>query len=73
VPWNEWEQALAGLEWHNIGPRPDYYPSDTHTLLFWNKPLRKWVGEHGTPIEGRLTAEQLHSLAAKIRSEDTVL
>ena len=28
VPWKDWETALAGIEWTNIGTRPSHYPAD---------------------------------------------
>jgi len=63
VPWQEWEQALEGLIYHNVGVRPAYYPSDPLTLIDWGQPLRKWVREQNSPITCRLTAEKLLQIA----------
>jgi hypothetical protein len=73
VPWSEWEQALAGLDWINIGPRPSHYPSDPLTLINWTKPLRRWVEKHKKPIQGRLNADQVKSLVEKIKPSSTML
>ena len=73
VPWNDWEETLQGLDWHNIGPRPSHYPADTRALLNWNKPLRQWVETHGRPIQGQLTAAQLQALAEKIMTHSSML
>jgi len=63
VPWQEWESALAGLEWVNIGTRPSHYPADARALVKWVEPLRKWVAENQHPITGLLTGEELAQLA----------
>jgi len=62
VPWKEWESALAGIAWTNIGTRPSHYPADARALVKWVEPLRKWVEENRQPVTGRLTAEELLSL-----------
>jgi hypothetical protein len=63
VPWLEWEAALRGLNWLNIGSRPSRYPSDVRALLRWAAPLRRWVGAHEHPIRARLKPETLQTLA----------
>jgi hypothetical protein len=73
VPWSAWEHTLEGMNWYNIGSRPSHYPSDIHALLNWNKPLRQWVEKHGRPIQARLTAGQLQSLALQITSDHSML
>jgi hypothetical protein len=73
VPWSGWEEAFDGLDWRNLGPRPDYYPSDTRTLLEWNKPLRRWVNKYGKPIKSHINPEQLQVLAARIRGKHSML
>ena len=61
--WRDWEQALAGLDWINIGARRSHYPADTLALLDWFKPLRRWVEQHPNPVTGRLSGEELLELA----------
>jgi hypothetical protein len=63
TPWAEWETALHGLDWRNVGTRPSHYPSDTLRLTDWAAPLRRWVADHPQPIQGRLSAEELLDLA----------
>jgi hypothetical protein len=62
VPWKDWEAALAGLHWTNIGTRSSHYPADARTLVKWVEPLRKWVANNRNPIATRLGAEELLSL-----------
>jgi hypothetical protein len=59
VPWTEWEKALSGLEWINIGTRPSHYPADARTLVKWVDPLREWVAKNRNPITKTLSAEEL--------------
>lgn len=61
--WSDWEQALGGLDWINIGARRSHYPADTLALLNWFKPLRRWVEQHPNPVTGRLSGEELLELA----------
>lgn len=62
VPWADWEAALAGIAWTNIGTRPSHYPADARALVKWFVPLRKWVEKNRNPITTRLEAEELQSL-----------
>lgn len=62
VPWHEWEAALLGMDWHNIGTRSSHYPADARTLVHWAEPLRKWVTRHFQPIQARLTPEELEKI-----------
>jgi len=62
VPWEDWEAALADIEWSNIGTRPSHYPADARALVKWVEPLRKWVKKNRNPVTGRLEAEELQSL-----------
>ena len=62
VPWQDWEAALADIEWTNIGTRPSHYPADARALVKWVEPLRKWVKKNRNPVTGRLEAEELQSL-----------
>ncbi len=62
VPWKNWDAALTGIEWTNIGTRPNHYPADARALVNWVKPLRKWVEENRQPVSGRLEVEELLSL-----------
>jgi len=66
VPWQDWESALEGLEWVNIGTRRSHYPADARALVKWAEPLRNWVTENQHPITGLLTGEELAQLAQKI-------
>ena len=63
VPWQEWDQALRGSNWHNIGTRPSHYPADAKALVDWVKPLREWVAQHPQPIRSRLKPEELKQIA----------
>jgi hypothetical protein len=66
VQWQEWESALEGLEWINIGTRPSHYPADARALVKWVEPLRNWVAENQQPVSGFLTGEELAQLAQRI-------
>jgi hypothetical protein len=66
VPWKDWEDALAGLKWINIGTRPSHYPADARALVKWVEPLREWVGNHPQPVNGLLEAEELLCLKRNI-------
>jgi hypothetical protein len=66
VPWSEWEGALQGLDWRNLGTRPSHYPADLLTLIDWAKPLREWAGQNHRPVNVRLTAEELFRLAGSL-------
>ena len=63
TPWQEWENALEGLDWRNIGTRSTHYPADALTLTNWAEPLHAWVDQHRHPIQGHLKAEELLELA----------
>lgn len=63
VPWKEWESALQGIEWINIGARPSHYPADSRALVKWAEPLRRWVEENRNPIRTQLSADELLRLA----------
>jgi len=66
VPWQDWESALEGLEWVNIGTRRSHYPADARALVKWAEPLRNWVTENQHPITGLLTGEELAQLSKMI-------
>jgi hypothetical protein len=66
VPWQDWESALEGLEWVNIGTRRSHYPADARALVKWAEPLRNWVAENQHPITGLLTGEELAQLSKMI-------
>jgi len=59
VPWHEWEAALQGFDWHNVGTRESHYPSDTLPLIDWSKPVYDWVKEMSHPLSSRLNIDQL--------------
>jgi hypothetical protein len=63
TPWQEWENALEGLDWRNIGTRPSHYPADALALTEWAEPLRLWVSQHRQPIQAHMRAEELLELA----------
>jgi hypothetical protein len=62
VSLEDWEQALPGIQWINIGARASHYPADARALVKWVEPLRKWVKENQQPIIERLSAEELLKL-----------
>ena len=62
VSWKDWEVALAGTQWINIGARRSHYPADARALVKWVEPLRKWVNENQHPLTERLDAEELLNL-----------
>jgi len=62
VPWSEWESALSGLSWTNIGARPSHYPADARVLVSWADKLRRWCEKNAQPIRGRLSAEELREV-----------
>jgi hypothetical protein len=66
VSWVDWEIALAGIKWINIGARASHYPADARALVKWVEPLRKWVKENRQPVVGRLSAEELLKLWQEI-------
>ncbi len=68
VPFVEWEKALQGLDWRNIGARPSHYPADSKTISDWAIPLHKWVEQHKDPIQLNLPAEELSMLANRLDS-----
>jgi hypothetical protein len=67
--WEEWEDALQGFDWVNIGTRRSHYPSDTRTLVGWKEPLRKWAKENYAPIKTRMTGKMLKELEQRIKKE----
>jgi hypothetical protein len=62
VPWVDWEDALGGIEWTNIGTRPSHYPADARALVKWVEPLREWVEKNRNPITMRLGVEEFLGL-----------
>ena len=69
VPWPEWETALQGLDWRNIGARPSHYPADALALTNWVDPLRKWVAQHKNPIRARLDPPALLEIAETLKRD----
>jgi hypothetical protein len=59
VPWKDWEKALEGLKWNNIGTRPNHYPADARALVKWAEPLRQWVALNRHPIKSVLETDEL--------------
>lgn len=68
VPWEDWEAALAGLSWQNVGARPSHYPADTRAISDWQAPLRIWAEAHPQPVQNRLSADNILSLSLQIKS-----
>ncbi len=66
VAWPDWESALSGLSWTNIGTRPSHYPADARALVNWTDKLREWCEKNTQPIRGRLSAEELRQLAENL-------
>jgi hypothetical protein len=66
VPWDRWVQALEGLDWRNVGARRSHYPADARALVDWQQALHEWVSANGRPVESKLQAEQLLTLAEEI-------
>lgn len=68
VPWQDWENVLQDLDWHNIGARSSHYPADATTLVDWAAPLRAWIEEHSNPIQSTLSAEELSNIANRLNT-----
>lgn len=66
VNWQDWISALAGRQWVNAGARASHYPADTLALLDWKKPLLQFLGVSKITSQGRLTAQQVVSIARGI-------
>jgi hypothetical protein len=66
VPWKDWESALGGIEWINIGTRSSHYPADSRALVKWSEPLRKWVEKNRIPIKSHLDADELVQISHNI-------
>jgi hypothetical protein len=64
--WEEWEDALQGIDWINVGTRKSHYPADAWTLVNWQKELHAWTKAHYAPIKTRLTGKMLEALAKEI-------
>lgn len=71
VRWEDWMNALAGRRWINAGARGSHYPADTAALLDWRKPLFRLSQPTTLRPQGRMSGEQLASLAEKILNEKT--
>lgn len=69
TPWEDWETALAGFDWINIGTRPNRYPADAAAVVDWAKPLQTWVQQHTNPLTERLTAAELQTLSLQLLAE----
>lgn len=69
TPWDEWQAALDGLEWQNIGARASHYPADARALTNWSDPLHHWALIHPAPIQTILSAAEIQSLAEGIRDQ----
>ncbi len=66
TPWEEWEKALAGLEWFNIGTRRSHYPADSRALVKWADPLRRWSADHPNPLHNFLNVNEMAELVNQI-------
>ena len=63
VPWKDWESAMKGIPWINIGTRSSHYPADSRALVNWAQPLRKWVETNIHPLTTHLSADELVQLS----------
>jgi hypothetical protein len=68
VPFGEWEDALAGTDWHLAGARPSHYPADTWAVLHWRDKVGAWAAENQHPIKSRFTGSELLALSQKIQT-----
>jgi hypothetical protein len=59
VPFEEWQAALQGLGWRNVGARQSHYPADALALVKWAEPLRAHVRAYPNLVSGTLRAEEL--------------
>ncbi len=66
VSWKDWDLALAGIQWTNIGARPSHYPADARALVKWANPLHQWVEKNRQPVTTRLEAPELLKLWQEI-------
>jgi hypothetical protein len=66
VPWNGWAESLDGLDWVNIGARPNRYPEDMLALWNWPTRLRDWVAVHPAPLKVRLKAQDIVEVAKRL-------
>jgi hypothetical protein len=64
--WSDWEKALAGTDWINVGTRKSHYPADAWTLIEWQKALQSWSEKNHNPVKSYLTGEMLKKLAKQI-------
>ncbi len=64
--WEDWELALRGRKWINIGARKSHYPGDKWALVNGMERLREWVQKHPRPITRLLTIEDVRDLVAEI-------
>jgi len=66
TPFDEWANALAGLDWVNVGTRRSNYPADSRALVHWAAPLRRWVRKNHHPIHAHLNADEISTMAKAI-------
>lgn len=66
VPWSDWESALKGFDWINIGARSDHYPADPRAIVKWVDPLRNWVAKHPQPLYRKIEPFELQELAQNL-------
>jgi hypothetical protein len=66
APWEQWAQALEGLDWRNVGARQSHYPADVRALVHWQRPLHEWVSANRRSIRTRLQAEEILALAEEV-------
>jgi hypothetical protein len=68
VLWEEWMEELKDFEIINCGARADYYPKDLLALIAWRRPLERWISTNENPLLQSLSPQELHEIAAEIRS-----
>jgi hypothetical protein len=65
--WSDWENALKGTTWVNVGTRKSHYPADTWTLIEWQSKLKEWCRQNSNPVKSCLTGEILKQLAKQVK------
>ena len=73
VPFHAWAQALDGLEWLNVGARPDRYPEDLRALASWLSTLEQALSQPRDVAPAPMKVEHLVELAKRIETIDLPL
>ena len=62
----DWENALLGNEWINVGARHSHYPAGCWASLSWNQELRELFDMRPALDVLNLTPDEVINLAAKL-------